>query len=156
MESFREGFRFACLRGCTRCCAASGWVYLTEADLKRAAGWLGLSAREFEQRYVYRTRHLLRLRKPPHAQCPFLTGDGCAIHPVKPTQCRAFPFWPELISSRQAWRSLARRCPGVGQGERVPFAAVQRIADEMLSAYPSMYSHFGKVRRLPARRARSS
>jgi len=135
---------------------ADGWVYLTEADLKRAAAWLGLNAREFEQRYVYRTRHLLRLRKPRHTQCPFLTGDGCAIHPAKPTQCRTFPFWPELISSAKAWRTLARLCPGVGQGELAPFAAVQRIADEMLSAYPSMYSRFRKIRRLPRGRAPSS
>ena len=58
------GFRFACVPGCSRCCDVEGYVYLTEDDLLRAAAYVRLSAAEFERRYVYRTRHLIRLRKP--------------------------------------------------------------------------------------------
>jgi Fe-S-cluster containining protein len=98
-----------------------------------------MTARAFERKYVYRTRHLLRLRKPPDSQCHFLRENGCAIHPVKPSQCRAFPFWPESIESPRAWRELGRGCPGIGKGQIVPFAAVQRIANEMRESYPGMY-----------------
>jgi uncharacterized protein len=59
-----DGFRFACIPGCTNCCRQTGYVYLTEEDLKRAAAFVGMSAAKFEAAYVYRTRHLLRLRKP--------------------------------------------------------------------------------------------
>jgi Fe-S-cluster containining protein len=132
-------FRFRCLAGCTKCCEERGYVYLTEEDLKRAAAFLNISARAFEARYVYRTAHLLRLRKPRGAQCPFLDERGCRIHQAKPTQCRAFPFWPELVSSARAWRREARRCPGMGRGPRVAAAAALRIAGQMRESYPGMY-----------------
>ncbi len=94
----------------------TGYVYLTEDDLRRAAAFLGLSRRAFESQYVYRTKHLLRLRKPRNSQCHFLGEDGCAIHPAKPTQCRVFPFWPELVGSPAAWRRAGKHCPGIGKG----------------------------------------
>ena len=134
-----DGFRFACQPGCTNCCSVAGYIYLTERDLRRAAEYLGLSARAFERRYVYRTRHLLRLRKPRHAECHFLQDGGCSIHPAKPAQCRAFPFWPELVGSRGGWRRVESYCPGIGRGDFVSWQAVQRIANEMREAYPGMY-----------------
>ncbi|MCL6544978.1 MAG: YkgJ family cysteine cluster protein [Bryobacteraceae bacterium] len=139
MLKFVEALRFTCLPGCTRCCRVQGWVYLTETDLRRAAAHLGMSPREFEERYVYRTRHLLRLRKPRGAQCHFLAEDGCRLHPEKPTQCRIYPFWPELTGSPSAWRNEGRTCPGIGQGELVPVQAVLRLSAEMQESYPEMY-----------------
>lgn len=133
-------FYFACLPGCTNCCQEQGYVYLAEGDLERAAAYLRMSAASFEKKYVYRTRHLLRLRKPRGSQCHFLRPAGCAIHPVKPHQCRAFPFWPELVASRQAWRQAALCCPGIGAGPAVPFDAALRIANEMRVSYPGIYA----------------
>jgi len=145
-----EALRFACQPGCTRCCRVQGWVYLTEADLRRAAAHLGMSPREFEARYVYRTRHLLRLRKPRGAQCHFLAEDGCRLHPEKPTQCRVYPFWPELTESPSAWRKEARVCPGIGQGNLVPVQAVLRLGAQMRESYPEMYP-VSRQRRVPRR-----
>lgn len=105
----------------------------------RAARFLGITARTFEERYVYRTRNLRRLRIPRGSLCRFLRADGCSIHPAKPTQCRLFPFWPELTEDRRAWRRTAEWCPGIGKGELVQIAAVQGLAQEMRAAYPSMY-----------------
>ena len=68
-------------------------------DLERIAEYVGMTARDFERRFVYRTRHLLRLRVPRDQQCHFLRDGGCSIHAVKPVQCRKFPFWPELVNS---------------------------------------------------------
>jgi Fe-S-cluster containining protein len=133
------GLRFTCLRGCTSCCRERGFIYLTELDLRRAAEFLGMRNREFERRYVYRTRHLLRLRKPRVAQCPFLGEEGCTIHPAKPTQCRAFPFWPELVGDRKAWNEAAGYCPGMRTGPLVSIESVSRVAGEMQAGYPGMY-----------------
>src|SRR3989442_1776575 len=88
-----DGVRFTCQPGCINCCNMQGYVYLTETDLERAAKFLGMTARAFEAKYVYRTRHQMRFRKPRDKQCPFLEKHGCSIHPAKPTQCRTFPFW---------------------------------------------------------------
>jgi uncharacterized protein len=131
--------RFQCQPGCTRCCDQQGYVYLSESDLKSAAKFLGLSPRQFEKRYVYRTRHLRRLRKPRDRQCPFLLGGGCSIHPAKPTQCRLFPFWPELVEQTKAWTETAAWCPGIGQGQLIQIGTALETASEMKQAYPSMY-----------------
>jgi Fe-S-cluster containining protein len=134
-----EGLRFACQSGCVACCAEKGFVYLSEADALRIAGYLGLSAQAFEKRYCYRTRRQLRLRVPREAQCHFLGGSGCSIHAVKPTQCRIFPFWPELVKSRAEWRKTAKYCPGLGQGPLIEIESARAQAQEMREAYPSMY-----------------
>jgi Fe-S-cluster containining protein len=133
------GLRFQCQPGCIRCCDTRGFVYLTEQDLERAAEYTGLTPTLFESRYIYRTKHLLRLRKPVGRQCHFLAGGGCRIHPAKPTQCRLFPFWPELVSERTLWNDAGRRCPGIGQGDLVQIGTAIEIASEMERAYPSFY-----------------
>ncbi len=132
--------RFTCQPGCTKCCQVRGFVYLTEDDLRRAASHLGISPEAFEAKYVIRYPTLLRLRKPLTSQCHFLTDAGCSIHPAKPTQCRLYPFWPELVEIREAWQQEAKSCPGIGKGELIQIGTAMEIAAEMKRAYPSMYA----------------
>ena len=134
------GLRFECQPGCTNCCQQKGFVYLTEDDLVRIARFVGMQPVEFERVYVYRTKHLRRLRMPRHTQCHFLREGGCSIHAVKPTQCRIFPFWPELVDDKREWRKTAAWCPGIGKGELVQIDRAQTLAGNMRSAYPGMYS----------------
>ena len=133
------GLRFECQKGCTACCEQQGFVYLSAEDLPRIAKFLGMTVTEFERQYVYRTRHLLRLRVPRHAQCYFLRDGGCSIHAVKPVQCRIFPFWPELTDSKREWRKTAAWCPGIGKGALVQIETVREQAAEMRASYPGMY-----------------
>lgn len=135
----RQTLRFSCKPGCINCCDQKGFVYLTEQDLKNAAEFVGMTAKAFEAKYVFRTRHLLRLRKPAKSQCHFLSTGGCSIHPVKPTQCRTFPFWPELVKSRAEWTRTGGYCPGIGHGGLIQIGTALEIASEMEIAYPSMY-----------------
>jgi Fe-S-cluster containining protein len=134
-----DGVRFTCQPNCTRCCEVSGFVYLSEDDLQRAAQFLNITAKQFEKRYVIRYRHVLRLRKPARGQCHFLNSQGCGIHPVKPTQCRLFPFWPELVESRKAWAAESKKCPGMNKGELIQIGTACETASEMKRAYPSLY-----------------
>jgi Fe-S-cluster containining protein len=131
--------RFQCQPGCTACCEQQGFVYLTESDLNRIADYVGMTVVEFEKRFVYRTKNLLRLRVPRLQQCHFLRDGGCSIHAVKPVQCRLFPFWPELVDSKREWKKTAAWCPGVGKGELVQIEAAKERAVGMKTAYPSMY-----------------
>ncbi len=96
-----------------------------------------MAVRDFEQRFVYRTRNLSRLRMPGH--CPFLSAHGCSVHPAKPTQCRAFPFWPELIEDRKEWDKAAQWCPGLGKGPHAPAEHVRDCARQMRQSYPHTY-----------------
>ena len=134
-----EGLRFECQPGCINCCNMEGFVYLTEDDLKRAAAFTGMTAAAFERKYLYRTRHQLRFRKPRDKQCPFLEEHGCAIHPAKPTQCRTFPFWPEIVERPATWNRTARYCPGIGKGPLIQIGSAMEIADQQRMAYAKMY-----------------
>ncbi len=138
--------RFDCQPGCTACCRRRGFVYLTPEDLERAARHLGMAAEEFERRYVYRTRHLLRLRKPRGAHCPFLEDEGCRIHPDKPTHCRLYPFWPDYVEKPAAWRAEAKHCPGIGTGPLIQIGTALEVAEEMRWAYPTLYAPEPKKR----------
>jgi Fe-S-cluster containining protein len=134
-----EDARFACQPGCTKCCEQEGFVYLTEEDVPRIAGFLEMTVEDFERRYLYRTEHQRRLRVAKKAPCVFLKEDGCSIHLVKPTQCRIFPFWPELVENKRNWRKTAAWCPGIGQGELVRIEDIRPLAQEMRAGYPSAY-----------------
>lgn len=131
--------RFTCLPNCSKCCQIEGEVYLGEGDLERAAAFLGIAPDVFERQYCIRTRTQLRLRKPRDRQCTFHRDNCCSIHPAKPTQCRVFPYWPELLESETAWAEAAAYCPGMNQGELVNIADAQAISAEMKAAYPEMY-----------------
>ena len=114
-------------------------MYLSEADLKRAAGFVRISAAAFERKYVYRTRNRMRLRVPRRTHCHFLVEGGCGIHPAKPVQCRTFPFWPELVDHPRAWTNTAKYCPGIGKGKLVQIKDVREQAEEVRREVPGMY-----------------
>ena len=134
-----DGLKFECQPGCTECCRQRGFVYLTPDDLIRMAAFTGMSTAAFEKKYVYRTSRQMRLRVPSGGTCPFLEESGCSIHPAKPTQCRIFPFWPELVESRREWKKTAKYCPGIGKGPLIQIAVAKGQAEEMRAGYPAMY-----------------
>ena len=131
--------KFECQSGCTKCCEQQGFVYLNEGDIARLADHLKLTVADFEAQYVYRTTNMRRLRVPRHAQCSFLDGGGCSVHAAKPTQCRTFPYWPELLDSRRAWHRTGEWCPGIGKGELINIEAANAAAEEMRAVYPRLY-----------------
>jgi len=131
--------RFECQPGCTKCCEQQGFVYLTEEDIPRLAAYLGMTSSAFEQRYVFRTRRLRRLRVPRHAQCEFLKDGGCSVHPAKPLQCAAFPFWPELLESKRNWKKAGDYCPGIDKGELVQIQLAREVAENMRTAHSALY-----------------
>ncbi len=114
-------------------------MYLSEEDILRLAEFLGMEAPAFEAKYVYRTRYVRRLRTPRERPCIFLESGGCSVHPAKPTQCRTFPFWPELLDNRKEWEETAHWCPGIGKGELVQIQAAREQAEQMRAAHPRMY-----------------
>jgi Fe-S-cluster containining protein len=130
--------RFSCQSGCTRCCTQTGWVYLSADDVPRLAAFVGMTADEFQRQHLYVTRHHLRLRLR-QGQCPFLNAEGCSVHPAKPTQCRVFPFWPELTEDAKEMEETAKSCPGIGKGDLISVETLIESAREMREAYPHQY-----------------
>jgi len=131
--------RFACQPGCTKCCNVQGYVYITEENLRQMAKYTGFPVKTFERKFVVRFEQVLRLRKPRNSQCHFLTQDGCSVHPVKPVQCRLYPFWPELVEERANWEAERKVCPGIGKGDLIQIGEACETAAEMKTAYPAIY-----------------
>jgi Fe-S-cluster containining protein len=138
VEIGKINFRFECQPGCINCCTQSGHIYVTEEDLDRISAYVGLDRKAFEERYVYRTKNRLRFTVPRTRWCHFLTPTGCTIHAVKPLQCRTFPYWPENVTGRSAWKDLRRYCPGVGVGPLVQIEAVRQQAQTYRNAFPDI------------------
>ncbi len=84
---------FEC-RKCGDCCRASGYVYLTDADIDAIAGNLQLAVETFTERYARLTenRAQLSLIERDDESCVFLGEENvCCVEAVKPRQCRQFP-----------------------------------------------------------------
>jgi Fe-S-cluster containining protein len=127
---YADGLRFACTR-CGNCCGgAPGYVWISPEESCAIARQLGLMPEQFERvhtRPVGKRRSLLELK---NGDCEFLVreADGltrCAIHAVRPLQCRTWPFWKSNVVAERAWEQSARHCPGIGRGKRHPLVLIQ-------------------------------
>lgn len=91
-----ERVPFEC-RGCGGCCRQVE-VPLTDADLHRLAGGLGVTPREFMKTHGEFTfgsgfLPMAKIRLNPEGNCPFLADGGlCSVHKHRPLACRLFPF----------------------------------------------------------------
>lgn len=125
-----KGLHFAC-QGSGRCCVSrgqTGFVYLTRGDRARLARSLGLSRRRFELQHCTREGGFWRLEdRARRKECRFLRANRCTVYKARPTQCRTWPFWPELMSPKAWDREVVRFCPGVGKGERVAVTEMRRV-----------------------------
>jgi len=112
-----DGLRFECQR-CGGCCRGeTGYVWVKPEEAQAIAQFLRLPAAYFMAEFVRRVGWQHSLKERPNGDCEFFEPDvGCRIYPVRPTQCRTFPFWPEYVRSPRTWKRARRRCPGVGRG----------------------------------------
>jgi Fe-S-cluster containining protein len=49
--------------------------------------------------------------------CVFLASGTCGVYAYRPTQCRTYPFWEEIVETEEAWKRESEYCPGIGSGE---------------------------------------
>lgn len=138
---YAPGLTFKCTQ-CGNCCSGpSGYVWFDDDEAKRIAEFLGITEADFRRRFTRRVwgRATLDEVKRDRGQydCVFLRRDGegkalCSIYPVRPTQCRTWPFWPENIRSSEAWEQAANMtpCPGMQRrdGEFVPIERIRVLA----------------------------
>jgi uncharacterized protein len=118
---YQQGLRFEC-QGSGKCCTSHGefgFVFLTLDDRRRLAKNLGLSTAQFTRKYcTYNEEqtawHLYERADNP--DCLFLKNKQCSVYDGRPTQCRTWPFWPEVMTAKNWSEEVASFCPGVGRG----------------------------------------
>lgn len=85
--------QFKCLE-CGACCSQDGYVRLKRDEPDQIAAFLNMDVYTFIETFTVltRDRQALSLINKERTICVFLTDGKCRIHPVKPVQCREFPF----------------------------------------------------------------
>jgi Fe-S-cluster containining protein len=117
---FQDGLRFRCTR-CGNCCTgAPGFVWVSEEEIAAIAAFRGETIEEatgLYTRWAHRGRTLSDSRG---GDCVFWDREqGCLIYPVRPRQCRTWPFWESNVETPEAWQRTCNVCPGSGEGELI-------------------------------------
>lgn len=121
---------------CGNCCTGPpGYVRFTREEGRRIAERLGVTHEQFIERYTQPTsagRSFAEVETEHGFDCVFLDRASipgkaiCSLYEDRPTQCRTFPWWPEHMSSKNAWERLAGECEGVGRGDFIPADHITR------------------------------
>ena len=126
---YSDGLRFKCTQ-CGNCCSgAPGYVWVTRKEIQQIAEYLGRDDGWLTERELRRVGFRYSLTELADGDCIFLERrDGritCLIHPVRPTQCRNWPFWNSNLKSRAAWDQAAENCPGMNKGAKYDFVQIE-------------------------------
>jgi Fe-S-cluster containining protein len=126
-EWYQDGLRFRCTR-CGNCCTgAPGFVWVNEQEIEALAEHLGEPVAQAREFYTRRAGNRRSLREQANGDCIFYDrAAGCTIYPVRPRQCRTWPFWESNLRTPKDWRRTCEVCPGAGQGELIPAEEITR------------------------------
>jgi Fe-S-cluster containining protein len=118
---YQDGLRFSCTR-CGHCCTGEpGFVWVDDKVLAAIATYRGESLEETRSLYTRWTDRGRTLREKSSGDCVFYDpGAGCTVYPVRPPQCRTWPFWESNVASPEDWKRTCSICPGSGGGELIP------------------------------------
>jgi hypothetical protein len=121
---------------CGECCTARGeyaHVYLNADEQLALAVELGLGLAEFRRRYTFEDEYGWTQLLFESEACVFLEPGTkrCTVYGARPTQCRTFPFWRDLVEKGR-WTDGARKlCEGIGRGSVQPPEVVEARMLEM-------------------------
>lgn len=129
MKWYEEGLRFECT-GCGDCCRGEpGYVWVSPGEVERMAACLEMCVDDFAAKCLRRVGARLSLLEKANGDCILWESSaGCTVYEARPAQCRTFPFWPENIRSRLAWRKVAERCRGIGRGRLYAEHEIDQLA----------------------------
>ncbi len=128
---YEAGLSFACTQ-CGNCCGGPpGYVWVSKRDIQAIAEFLGRPDGKLDRTELRRVGLRYSLTEKPGGDCVFLVRDGnkarCAIHPVRPVQCRTWPFWDTNLRSPEDWNTAAKNCPGINRGPHYGFVDIEEL-----------------------------
>lgn len=129
---YAAGLAFECQSSGNCCSGAPGYVWVTKAEVRAIAKLLANKSGWLEKTHLRRVGLRYSLTERPGGDCIFLERNGdrctrCAIHAVKPRQCRTWPFWDYNLKSPDHWNEAANTCPGINRGKRYTLVQINQI-----------------------------
>jgi Fe-S-cluster containining protein len=130
---YAGGLNFECVQ-CSRCCSGpgAGFIWVKKTEIEFIAEYLKISPELLRQKYL--KRFALRttiIEHPVTRDCIFLREiqgqRKCSIYPVRPNQCRNWPFWSENLASANAWNKAAQKCTGINRGRLYSLEEIEKI-----------------------------
>jgi Fe-S-cluster containining protein len=117
---YRDGLRFRCTR-CGNCCTgAPGFVWVNDEEIAAIAEYRDEPVEVVKAVYTRTAEPERSLREKANGDCVFFDREaGCTIYPVRPRQCRTWPFWASNLHTPDDWQRTCQVCPGSGQGELI-------------------------------------
>ena len=117
---YQDGLRFRCTR-CGHCCTgAPGYVWVNEEETAAIAEFRNEPLPQVIGLYTRRVQGGQSLREKANGECVFYDKKrGCTIYPVRPRQCRTWPFWQSNLDTPETWQRTCDVCPGSGHGDLI-------------------------------------
>ena len=118
---------------CGNCCKGVGFVYVTTEDITAMSKQLGITTIDFIDTYTYSVGRRRALTSHDNEDCIFLKDNLCIVHDSKPSQCRKFPYWPEIIRHKACFEEAQDYCEGL---KRMDHATLQRDVNYSSKGHP--------------------
>src|SRR6185437_13601450 len=146
---YADGLQFTCSQ-CGNCCTgAPGFVWISPEEIDRLAAYLELSTSEVIEKYcrnVHGRQSLIehrnargehdcvflkeeRIEEQSDGQTVIHTKRSCTIYPVRPLQCRTWPFWESNLSDPEIWNHATVRCHGMNRGRKFSREEMEALRD---------------------------
>lgn len=117
-----RALKFACTQ-CGKCCHGKTNVFVNSAEIEAIAAHLDLPKFEFSKRYTrpqcLGDQESITLKSQIQSNgklgCVFLKNNKCSIYSERPTQCRTYPYWPQVLVSGIEWNAEASSCEGISR-----------------------------------------
>jgi Fe-S-cluster containining protein len=130
---YAAGLHFECML-CGRCCygPSQGYIWVTRPEIKFIADFLKIEPNQLRQKYLRRVGFRTTIiEQPATKDCVFLREingqKGCAIYPVRPSQCREQPFWLGNLANTDDWNRAVQKCSGINRGRLYSFEEIEKI-----------------------------
>ena len=115
-EGFPYKFNANACKSCEgNCCIGeSGYIWVSLKEIEDIAEFLKMDKNFFIDNFLIKVGYKFSIKEKPHKNgfaCIFF-NNGCEIYPVRPKQCRTFPFW-DYFKDKSKINSLKKECPGI-------------------------------------------
>jgi len=133
MPWYIGGLHFECVQ-CGRCCSGpgEGYIWVTKPEIQIIADFLKISVGQVRKEYLKRVGLRTTIIEHPGTKDCILLQDiagqkRCIVYPVRPSQCRTWPFWPGNLANPNAWNKAAQKCHGINHGRLYTHDEIEKI-----------------------------